>query len=61
MIRRLVWPASLLALGLALPAQALAETKPLKTDPTKEFLLEPWIKIPKIGPSTSRSRRASST
>ncbi len=31
------------------PAQALAADEP-KTDPTKEFLLEPWIEIPKIGP-----------
>ena len=38
-----------LALALALPAQALAADEP-KTDPTKEFLLEPWIEIPKIGP-----------
>ena len=31
------------------PPQALAAEEP-KTDPTKEFLLEPWIKIPKLGP-----------
>jgi F-type H+-transporting ATPase subunit a len=49
MIRRAIWLAGLLALGLAVPAQALA-AEPLKTDPTKEFLLTPWIKIPKIGP-----------
>ena len=49
MIRRLTWFAGSLALALALPAQALAADEP-KTDPTKEFLLDPWIKIPKIGP-----------
>jgi F-type H+-transporting ATPase subunit a len=49
MRRRLYALAGPLALALALPAQALAADEP-KTDPTKEFLLEPWIKIPKIGP-----------
>ena len=49
MRRRLYALAGPLALALALPAQALAATEP-KTDPTKEFLLEPWIEIPKIGP-----------
>jgi F-type H+-transporting ATPase subunit a len=48
-IRRLTWLGGLVALGLALPAQALAATA-LKTDPTKEFLLTPWISIPKLGP-----------
>ncbi len=50
MIRRLLWPLSALVLALALPAEALAKSEPLKTDPTKEFLLQPWIKIPKLGP-----------
>ena len=49
MRRRLYALAGPLALALALPAQALAADEP-KTDPTKEFLLEPWIEIPKIGP-----------
>ena len=49
MIRRLSWLAGALALALAGPAQALAADEP-KTDPTKEFLLDPWIKIPKLGP-----------
>ena len=49
MIRRLTWLAGLLGLALALPVQALAASEP-KTDPTKEFLLDPWIKIPKLGP-----------
>jgi F-type H+-transporting ATPase subunit a len=48
-IRRLSWLAGVLALALAAPLQAFAATEP-KTDPTKEFLLEPWIEIPKIGP-----------
>ena len=49
MIRRLYWLAGALALALAAPMQAFGANEP-KTDPTKEFLLEPWIKIPKIGP-----------
>ncbi len=49
MIRRLSWLAGVLALALAAPMQAFAASEP-KTDPTKEFLLEPWIEIPKIGP-----------
>ncbi len=49
MIRRLAFLAGAFALALAGPAQALAASEP-KTDPTKEFLLDPWIKIPKIGP-----------
>ena len=49
MMRRLYGLATVTALALALPAQALASSAP-KTDPTKEFLLDPWIKIPKIGP-----------
>jgi F-type H+-transporting ATPase subunit a len=48
-IRRLTYLATTAALTLALPAQALAADAP-KTDPTKEFLLTPWIKIPKLGP-----------
>ena len=48
-MRRLYGLATVTALALALPAQALASSAP-KTDPTKEFLLDPWIKIPKIGP-----------
>jgi F-type H+-transporting ATPase subunit a len=48
-IRRLSSAAGALALALVVPAQALAATEP-KTDPTKEFILEPWIEIPKIGP-----------
>jgi F-type H+-transporting ATPase subunit a len=48
-IRRLSLLAGAFALALAGPAQALAADEP-KTDPTKEFLLDPWIKIPKIGP-----------
>jgi F-type H+-transporting ATPase subunit a len=48
-IRRLYWIAGMLAVGLALPMQAFGASEP-KTDPTKEFLLEPWIEIPKIGP-----------
>jgi F-type H+-transporting ATPase subunit a len=47
-IRRLSFLLTPLVLALALPAQALAAAP--KTDPTKEFLLTPWIKIPKIGP-----------
>jgi F-type H+-transporting ATPase subunit a len=49
MIRRLSWLAGALALALAAPMQAYGASEP-KTDPTKEFLLEPWIEIPKIGP-----------
>ncbi|MDX6619509.1 MAG: F-type H+-transporting ATPase subunit a, partial [Gaiellales bacterium] len=49
MIRRLSSLATAAAVALALPAQALAASAP-KTDPTKEFLLTPWIKIPKLGP-----------
>ena len=49
MIRRLLWTVSLLGLAAVAPAQAVAAND-LKTDPTKEFLLEPWIKIPKLGP-----------
>jgi F-type H+-transporting ATPase subunit a len=48
-MRRLYGLATVAALGLMLPAQALASDAP-KTDPTKEFLLDPWIKIPKLGP-----------
>lgn len=48
-MRRLYGLATVAALALVLPAQALASSAP-KTDPTKEFLLDPWIKIPKIGP-----------
>jgi len=48
-MRRLSWLAGTLAFALAVPVQALAADEP-KTDPTKEFLLEPWIEIPKIGP-----------
>jgi F-type H+-transporting ATPase subunit a len=48
-IRRLLWLAGALVLALAAPVQAFAASEP-KTDPTKEFLLEPWIEIPKIGP-----------
>ena len=48
-MRRLAWLAGALALALVAPLQAFAATEP-KTDPTKEFLLEPWIEIPKIGP-----------
>ena len=48
-MRRLYGLATVAALALMLPAQALASSAP-KTDPTKEFLLDPWIKIPKIGP-----------
>jgi len=48
-MRRLYGLATVAVLGLMLPAQALASSAP-KTDPTKEFLLDPWIKIPKIGP-----------
>ncbi len=32
------------------PPRRSPPSEPLKTDPTKEFLLEPWIKIPKLGP-----------
>ena len=49
MIRRLYGLSGVLALALAGPATALAAEEP-KTDPTKEFILEPWIEIPKIGP-----------
>ena len=49
MIRRLYWLAGALALALAAPMQAFGASEP-KTDPTKEFLLQPWIEIPKIGP-----------
>lgn len=49
MIRRLWWAAGALGLALAAPVQAFAADEP-KTDPTKEFLLDPWIEIPKIGP-----------
>jgi F-type H+-transporting ATPase subunit a len=48
-MRRLYGLATVAVTGLVLPAQALASSAP-KTDPTKEFLLDPWIKIPKIGP-----------
>jgi F-type H+-transporting ATPase subunit a len=48
-IRRLYGLAGVLALALAGPATALAAEEP-KTDPTKEFILEPWIEIPKLGP-----------
>jgi len=48
-LRRLYGLATVAALALVAPAQALASSAP-KTDPTKEFLLDPWIKIPKIGP-----------
>jgi F-type H+-transporting ATPase subunit a len=48
-MRRLSSLATVAVLALMLPAQALASSAP-KTDPTKEFLLDPWIKIPKIGP-----------
>jgi len=48
-MRRLYGLATVAAVALVLPAQALASSAP-KTDPTKEFLLDPWIKIPKIGP-----------
>jgi F-type H+-transporting ATPase subunit a len=48
-MRRLYGLATVAVTGLMLPAQALASSAP-KTDPTKEFLLDPWIKIPKIGP-----------
>jgi F-type H+-transporting ATPase subunit a len=48
-MRRLYGLATVAVMGLMLPAQALASSAP-KTDPTKEFLLDPWIKIPKIGP-----------
>ena len=48
-MRRLYGLATVAAVALVLPAQALASSAP-KTDPTKEFLLEPWIKIPKLGP-----------
>jgi F-type H+-transporting ATPase subunit a len=49
MIRRASSAAAALAFALAVPAQALAASEP-KTDPTKEFILQPWIEIPKIGP-----------
>ena len=49
MIRRVSGLAGVIALALAAPATALAATEP-KTDPTKEFILQPWIEIPKIGP-----------
>jgi F-type H+-transporting ATPase subunit a len=48
-MRRLYGFATVAVMALMLPAQALASSAP-KTDPTKEFLLDPWIKIPKIGP-----------
>ena len=48
-MRRLYGLVTVAAVALVLPAQALASSAP-KTDPTKEFLLDPWIKIPKIGP-----------
>jgi F-type H+-transporting ATPase subunit a len=48
-MRRLYGLATVAVMGLMLPAQALASSAP-KTDPTKEFLLDPWIKIPKLGP-----------
>jgi F-type H+-transporting ATPase subunit a len=48
-MRRLYGLATVAVVALMLPAQALASSAP-KTDPTKEFLLDPWIKIPKIGP-----------
>jgi F-type H+-transporting ATPase subunit a len=47
-MRRLYGLAGLLAVALAAPAQAFAEEP--QADPTKEFILEPWIEIPKIGP-----------
>jgi F-type H+-transporting ATPase subunit a len=49
MMRRLYTTAGALAFALAVPAQVLAAEEP-KTDPTKEFILEPWIEIPKLGP-----------
>jgi F-type H+-transporting ATPase subunit a len=48
-IRRLYGLAGVAALALAAPAAALGATEP-KTDPTKEFILQPWIEIPKLGP-----------
>jgi F-type H+-transporting ATPase subunit a len=48
-MRRLSGLATVAVIALMLPAQALASSAP-KTDPTKEFLLDPWIKIPKLGP-----------
>ncbi|HET6173001.1 MAG TPA: F0F1 ATP synthase subunit A [Gaiellales bacterium] len=49
-MRRLALLTGGLVMAVALPAQAFAATTPPKTDPTKEFLLTPWIAIPKIGP-----------
>ena len=50
MIRRLpLRPRRRLRARARRPRPALAAEEP-KTDPTKEFILEPWIEIPKLGP-----------
>ena len=50
MIRRLYWLGRRRSRSRSpRPRRPSAANEP-KTDPTKEFLLEPWIEIPKIGP-----------